>query len=663
MTELTRLYRAGALAGTLFTSALALCPALPAQAKPQSPQALPVPRYQSPGIQQPEAPTPQFRMPETPAITPNATVVEDVIVRVNDGIISRSDLQRAADGLRQELLQGRATSTDAEEREKNLLRDLIDQQLLLSKGKEMNINADAEVIRRLDDIRKQNNFPTMEALEQAARQTGVSFEDFKASIRNNIITGQVVRDEVGRNLHITRADETKYYNDHKADFAQPEQVRLSEILVPTAANADDAAIAAAQKSAQGIYDELKAGADFAATAKKSSGGPTAAQGGDLGQFKRGGLAPVLEQKTFALPAGGYTEPIRTRQGFVILRATEHQQAGTPPLEKIEAEVQNAMYQEEIQPALRAYLTKLREEAYVDLRPGFVDSGASAKETKPVFTAYVPPQPKKKKEETTKQRLESSNGRISGEKGGAAATAAAGKADAAAAAVPAKQELDRHGKPKKVKREKVRFGQAPRAALPAALATENAQAGDVAPGTAVSPLDASVNTVAANEIGTEADPLAETKPKPAAKTRYANREVEVKQRNVAEKKAKAVEKAKATPIAADDEEKTAAAQQAAALGLNGTTSKKQKVKRKKGDPKERLQTKPEEPKAPLVDNGLPNRLHQQSGPEKPSSDTTTLPPATQPAPGSTIPGQTPPTNGGAASPTSNQPVPQTPEQPR
>ena len=671
MTRLNTLYRAGGFAGTLLLAVSALH----AQQQP-APRAMPTPRYQSPGVAPEQSPVPQYNLPPTPAITPNATVVEDVIVRVNDGIISRSDLERSQQQLQQELAQSGPNAGDPAEREKNLLRDLIDQQLLLSKGKELGVNPDAEVTRRLDEIRKQNNFATMEDLEKAARSQGVSYEDFKANIRNSIITGNVVRDEVGRTIHMSSAEQHKFYDDHKAEFAQPEQVRLSEILVPTAANADDAAIAAAQEKAQALYDKLKGGADFAVVAKASSGGPTAAQGGDLGVFKHGALAPVLEQKTFALPVGGYTEPTRTRQGFVILKATEHQQAGTPPFEQVQGDVQNAMYQDAIQPALRAYLTRLREEAYIDLRPGFVDSGASGKETKPVFAAYVAPVPKKKVVEK-KQRLDSAvaNARL-----------AQARANGTAAAIPAVQTLDKHGKPKKVKREKVRFGQAPRTALPdtpgsadadvAAQALPASSTNAAAPGTVISPVASTGNTIAAN-AAEDTDPLA-PKAAPRSKTRYASREPEIKQQKVQAKQAKVLDRAKATPVAATTDEKQTKAVQSGALGLNGSNAKKKKVKRKKGDPKERLQGKPEEAKAPLQDNGLPDRLHQLNAPVKPddaaataaqgtstkpgSSDTTTLPPVTQPAPGSTIPSQTPPTNG-AASPTSNQPLPQTGNAPR
>jgi len=119
--------------------------------------------------------------------------------------------------------------------------------------------------------------------------------------------------------------------------------------------------------------------------KKYSDGPTASQGGDLGMFKRGMLAKELEDKTFAMKPGDMTDVIRTKQGFVILKVTEHQAAGIPPLKQIEPRIQDAIYMEKLQPALRAYLTKLREDAYIDYKPGYVDTGASANQTKPIET--------------------------------------------------------------------------------------------------------------------------------------------------------------------------------------------------------------------------------------------------------------------------------------
>ncbi len=178
------------------------------------------PRYQSP-ISMPATPQQQLSLPSPQPITPNGSVVEDVIVRVNDQIINRSDLERSQQQMAAENQQNNASPAETAERQRNLLRDMIDQQLLLSRAKELGLNADAEVIRRLDEIRKQNHMDSMEDLEKAARQQGVSFEDFKANIRNGILTQQVVRDEVGRRLQMTQAQEQAYYDAHKQDFAQP----------------------------------------------------------------------------------------------------------------------------------------------------------------------------------------------------------------------------------------------------------------------------------------------------------------------------------------------------------------------------------------------------------------------------------------------------------
>src|ERR1035441_4241208 len=217
-----------------------------------------VPRYRSPA----EAPMPQplTPLPAPAAVSPGATVVEYPIARVNDQIIDNSDYQRAREELLQEAQQDKLSATDLEQRKNDLLRDMIDRQLLLSRGKELEINADAEVIRRLDEIRKEHNLDSMDALDKAVRDSGMSVEDFKQKIKEDVITQEVVRDEVARNLRLTAKEEQAYYEAHKQDFQSPEQVRLSEILVPTPDNATQAQIDQAQAKANDVVAKLKAGA-------------------------------------------------------------------------------------------------------------------------------------------------------------------------------------------------------------------------------------------------------------------------------------------------------------------------------------------------------------------------------------------------------------------
>ncbi len=348
-------------------------------------------------------PPPAASGPQSPFA---GAVVEDIIAFVNDGIISKSDYERQSQELEATAKQQNWPPQQLEDQRKNLLRDLVDQQLLLSKGKELGITGETEMVKQLNAIRKQNNLDSMDALEAAAKQQGVSFEDFKQHIRDRIITQQVIGQEVYRKVNLTQADVQRYYDAHKADFDRPESVKLSEILIPTgttapsatgAAVADDPAqVAAAQTKAEDVYNKLKSGAKFDELAKANSAGTTAAQGGDLGEFKRGQLAKVLEDQTFALQAGQYTQPIRTRQGFVILYVDAHNPGGVPPLKDVLPQVEEAVGAERTEPALRAYLKLLREQAYIDYKPGYVDTAAVINPSKPVYSAYAPPAPKKKR---------------------------------------------------------------------------------------------------------------------------------------------------------------------------------------------------------------------------------------------------------------------------
>jgi peptidyl-prolyl cis-trans isomerase SurA len=339
-----------------------------------------------------------------PALSPGDTVVEEIIARVNNDIITRTEYVRSRDQLKQEVQQQDASSADRAfaERQRDVLRDLIDQQLLLQKGKDLGITGDTELIKRLDEMRKQMNLGTMEELEKAAEAQGASYDDFKQNLRNQIVTQKVIGQEVGSKLAMNKEDEKKFYEQHKAEMDQPEQIRLSEILIapkvpakpaaapggkpepPTEAE-NEAALAAAQALAQDILEQLHKGAKFADLAKKYSDGPSAKDGGDLSYFKRGTLAKELEDKVFALKPGDETDVIRTKQGYVILEVSEHQSAGVPTLKEVEPRIQDALYMQKLQPALRTYLATLREQAFIDIKSGYVDTGASSKQTKPVET--------------------------------------------------------------------------------------------------------------------------------------------------------------------------------------------------------------------------------------------------------------------------------------
>ena len=421
---------------------------------------------------------------DTPPV--QGKVVEDIVARVNDQIITSSDYDRAAEQLTAEAGQQSIPPRELEQKKADLLRDLIDQQLLLSKGKELGITGETELIKQLDDLRKQNHLESMEDLEKAyaAQAQGASFEDFKATIRNRIITQQVVRDEVGRRISMSPSEVQAYFKAHESEFAQPESVTLNEILVPTPAKsategADAAEVAAAQAQAEEIEKKLAAGAKFDDLAKPSPTDPNAPKSVVLGEYRRGMLGKEFEDKAFALNAGDHSQPIRTKQGFIIFQATQHNPGGAGSFKTVEPQVEEALFLEHMQPKLREYLTKLREEAAIDIKPGVVDTGASGNEMKLSYSAYTPPAPKKPKnfqrarfrgrDRSKSAKVETAKTTAPAATGPDGSTTAAAQPAAPATPAVAKpapaQQVSNQGVEKPGKREKIRFGQAPRESLP------------------------------------------------------------------------------------------------------------------------------------------------------------------------------------------------------
>lgn len=506
-------------------------------------------------------------------------IIEQAIARVNDQVISSSDYDRAEKEMDDAARQRGESLQQIADGHKDLLRNLIDQQLWLSKGKELGITGDDELIKQLDDIRKKYNLATMDDLEKAAKEQGVSFEDFKQNIRNQIVTQDVMREEIGHKVQITPGEAQRYYEAHKSEYQQPESVHLAEILVSagggTEGTDDPQKVAAAKAKADDIEAKLKAGGNFDAIARAQSDGPTAAEGGDLGKWQHGGLNKVFEDATFGLKAGEYTAPIHTRQGYVIFKVIDHVQGGAAPYKDVEPQVEEALFESRMEPAIRSYLTQMREEAYIDIKPGYVDTGASPKETKPVYSAYTPPAPKKKKKAQRVRFRETEHGFRNKSK--------ASVVDVAADTTPAKPAANnaaKSSKPVKTgaekpgKREKIRFGQAPRETLPAAAETKVEDAGAL-------PKDQVDATTA--EI---TNPLDQAPPE--KKTRFRDRAKLPKA-----KKQQGPQLDSFTPLPADAQEVADRQTQSAPLGLNGDTAKKKKKHQTADGKKTRMQERPKD----------------------------------------------------------------------
>jgi parvulin-like peptidyl-prolyl isomerase len=303
-------------------------------------------------------------------------ILEQIVAKVNGDIITSSEIERTKAAMRAQIQQERVPPAEAAkilaERDDDILRDQIDNLLLIQKAKELGINVDGEVTKELADIQSSQKIPDPDKFRVwVEQQAGMPFEDLKQQLRNGRLTRRVIQQEIRPT--ISRAEMEKYYEEHKAQFLRQEQIYLREILVLAQGNPPD--WAAAEKKARDVLARAKKGEKFHELARDQSDAESAKNYGEIGWFKREMLIPEL-QTLFNQSRNYITDLIKFPNGYGIYKVEEKHEAGQAAFEDVENEIQGRLMEERMRPLVREYLTKLRQDAFLEIRAGFVDSGAA-----------------------------------------------------------------------------------------------------------------------------------------------------------------------------------------------------------------------------------------------------------------------------------------------
>ena len=311
---------------------------------------------------------------------PAPSVIDQIVAKVNGDIVSQDELGRFTRDMTKQLQAQGANAAQIQQelqrQQKDVLRNRIDELLLTQRGKELNINVDPEISKYLADLQRRAKITDPEKFHDFIReQSGMSYEDFLSETKNQYLTREVIGQEVGRRISFTDKEIADYYEAHKKDFMREEKVFLSEILISTEGKNPGAVVAAENKAKQ-VAEEAKRGQRFADLARDNSDGVTAKDGGVLGGYKRGDLNKQFEDAVWNLPKGGVTPPIKIATGFEIFKVDDHTKAGLLPLADAKPEIENALYGPKMEPKVREYLTDLRKHAFLQIKPGFVDTGAA-----------------------------------------------------------------------------------------------------------------------------------------------------------------------------------------------------------------------------------------------------------------------------------------------
>jgi peptidyl-prolyl cis-trans isomerase SurA len=334
-------------------------------------------------------------------------VIEQIVAKVNGDIITRGELEKSRQVLEAEMKQQNVPPEKRgellKEREADGLRDQIDQLLLVQKGKQLDINVDADVTRELADMQLQYKISDPDKFHQWVQdQAGVPYEDVRQQMKNRYITQRVIRQEVGGKITIPKAELMKYYNEHKDDFMRQEQVFLREILISSVGKTPEQ-VAAAEKRAKDILARAKKGEKFPELARDTSDSDSAKNFGEIGWYKRADLTPELQQ-LFKEQRGYITDVMKVPNGFLIIKLEERHEEGLAPFEEVENDITEKLYVPRMQPKVREFLTKLREVAFLEIRAGYVDSGAApGKDTAWKDPAQLKPETTTKEEVAARRR--------------------------------------------------------------------------------------------------------------------------------------------------------------------------------------------------------------------------------------------------------------------
>ncbi|HEY0728004.1 MAG TPA: peptidyl-prolyl cis-trans isomerase, partial [Pyrinomonadaceae bacterium] len=302
-------------------------------------------------------------------------VVDEVIAQVNDEVITLSMLKRETEARVEAFIQSGMSEQKAREevnkRQAELIATLINEKLLLQKGKELDLagEIEAEVNRRMLQIAQEQGINSIEKLYQAMRDSKLDPDEVRRTMRTEMMKQAVLQAEVDRRVYLGfSSDEIKkYYDSHLDKFRKPESVKLSELYLVTTGK-DEAAVKA---RALELIAQIRAGADFAALAaanseREKNGQRTAPQDkGYVGEFDVPQLREDLVAAIKNVPAGGVTEPIRTPEGWQILRIDARTPPGSTPTFN-ENRVREAMLMERQPKEREAYLENLRNEAFIKI---------------------------------------------------------------------------------------------------------------------------------------------------------------------------------------------------------------------------------------------------------------------------------------------------------
>ena len=306
-----------------------------------------------------------------------ADIVEQILVKVNGEIITKTDLEQrqiAALRNRPELQSLRgddaALSKLLSEVTPRVIVDAVDELLLLQRGKELGYAMGDEQFKGIiDNIKKENKIETEEQFQEALKGEGMTMLDLRRQLEKQMLVSRVQQTEVMGKISVSDEEVKAYYDSHRDEFATTPHVTLREILVAVPTTPDGGTNVAvdeeARAKADAILKRLQAGEPFPRMAADASDSSSKANGGLLGEIPWTDISPELQKELQPMKAGQVTRVLRTARGYQILKVDERTDGTQKTLEEAREQVSEAVFEGKRRGEFGKYLERLRTQAIIE----------------------------------------------------------------------------------------------------------------------------------------------------------------------------------------------------------------------------------------------------------------------------------------------------------
>jgi peptidyl-prolyl cis-trans isomerase SurA len=301
--------------------------------------------------------------------TVQALMIDRIVARVNDEIITLSELQEEGLPLFERLREnytGKDLEHQVQRAEREFLDQLILKRLQLQYASQVGITAsENEINAALKDVLARNNL-TQEQLTELLTREALTLQDYRDRLREQIILARLMNQAVRSRVSVDASEVEAYYKTHQDEYSQPAQARVRHIFFRLDPGVARPQVEEVQARANRVLQEARNGGDFANLARRYSEDATAANGGDLGFIRRGQALPEFEEVIFAMKEGDISDVTRTPNGLHIVKVETFSKGSERPFPETKAEIERRLLQEKMEKRFQDWTNELKDRAFIEI---------------------------------------------------------------------------------------------------------------------------------------------------------------------------------------------------------------------------------------------------------------------------------------------------------